>query len=73
MLINGTRMAALFAIAIALSVIAAVGIVNSAIGSFIGRKIVGKINQTTFKKIVLASILLVSIKFIIDGSSSILK
>jgi hypothetical protein len=31
MLINGTRMAALFAIAIALSVIAAVGIVNSAI------------------------------------------
>ncbi|MFL6355485.1 MAG: sulfite exporter TauE/SafE family protein [Nitrososphaeraceae archaeon] len=42
-------------------------------GSFLGRKIVGRINQTTFKKIVLLSIILVSIKFIIDGSSSILK
>jgi uncharacterized membrane protein YfcA len=42
-------------------------------GSFIGRKIVGRINQTTFKKIVLVSIILVSIKFIIDGSSGILK
>jgi uncharacterized membrane protein YfcA len=42
-------------------------------GSFLGRKIVGRINQATFKKIVLASIILVSIKFIIDGSSSILK
>ncbi|MFL6370679.1 MAG: sulfite exporter TauE/SafE family protein [Nitrososphaeraceae archaeon] len=42
-------------------------------GSFLGRKIVGRINQTTFKKIVLLSIILVSIKFIIYGSSSILK
>jgi uncharacterized membrane protein YfcA len=42
-------------------------------GSFLGRKIVGRINQTTFKKIVLLSIILVSIKFIIGGSSSILK
>lgn len=42
-------------------------------GSFLGRKIVGRINQTTFKKIVLLSIILVSIKFIIDGTSSIFK
>ena len=42
-------------------------------GSFLGRKIVGRINQSTFKKIVLASIILVSIKFIMDGTNSILK
>jgi uncharacterized protein len=36
-------------------------------GSFIGRKIVKRINQALFRKIVLVSIILVSIKFIIDG------
>jgi hypothetical protein len=36
-------------------------------GSFIGRKIVNKIDQEKFKKIVLIAIILVSIKFIIDG------
>jgi hypothetical protein len=40
-------------------------------GAFFGRRIVVKINQTTFKKIVLVSIILVSIKFIIDGTISI--
>jgi uncharacterized membrane protein YfcA len=47
--------------------------VTAIAGSFLGRKIVGKINQATFKKIVLISIILVSIKFIIDGSSSVLN
>lgn len=37
-------------------------------GSFIGRKIVGRINQNLFRKMVLIAIVLVSIKFIIDGS-----
>jgi uncharacterized membrane protein YfcA len=36
-------------------------------GSFIGRKIVKKIDQEKFRKIVLVGIILVSIKFIIDG------
>jgi uncharacterized protein len=36
-------------------------------GSFIGRKIVKRINQALFRKIVLVSIILVSIKFIING------
>jgi len=36
-------------------------------GSFIGRRIVKKINQEKFKKIVLIAIILVSIKFIVDG------
>jgi hypothetical protein len=36
-------------------------------GSFTGRRIVGRINQDIFRKIVLVAILLVSIKFIIDG------
>src|SRR5215217_1547962 len=36
-------------------------------GSFIGRKIVRKIDQEKFRKIVLVAIILVSIKFIIDG------
>jgi hypothetical protein len=35
-------------------------------GSFVGRKIVGRINQEKFKKIVLIAIILASIKFIID-------
>src|ERR687892_2040444 len=36
-------------------------------GSYIGKKIVGKINQNIFRKIVLIAIILVSINFIIDG------
>lgn len=36
-------------------------------GSFIGRRIVGRINQEFFRKMVLIAIVLVSIKFIVDG------
>ena len=36
-------------------------------GSFIGRRIVGSINQEFFRKMVLIVIVLVSIKFIVDG------
>ena len=36
-------------------------------GSFIGRKIVKKIDQEKFRKMVLVAIILVSTKFIIDG------
>lgn len=36
-------------------------------GSFIGRKIVKKIDQEKFRKMVLVAIILVSIKFIMDG------
>ena len=36
-------------------------------GSFIGRSIVVKINQELFRKMVLVAIILVSIKFIVDG------
>jgi uncharacterized membrane protein YfcA len=39
-------------------------------GSFIGRKIVDKIDQQVFRKIVLVSIILVSINFIVDGIKS---
>lgn len=41
-------------------------------GSFIGRKIVKRINQEKFKKIVLIVIILASIKFIADGISEFL-
>jgi uncharacterized protein len=37
------------------------------VGSFIGRKIVRMIDQEKFRKMVLVAIILVSIKFIIDG------
>ena len=37
-------------------------------GSFLGKKIVTKINQEKFKKIVLIVIILVSIKFVLDGT-----
>jgi uncharacterized membrane protein YfcA len=37
------------------------------VGSFIGRKIVRRIDQERFRKMVLVAIILVSIKFIIDG------
>lgn len=36
-------------------------------GSFVGKKIISKINQEKFKKIVLIAIILVSIKFVVDG------
>lgn len=36
-------------------------------GSFVGRKIVNKIDQEKFKKMVLIAVILASIKFIIDG------
>ena len=36
-------------------------------GSFVGRKIVNRINQEKFKKMVLVAVILASIKFIIDG------
>ena len=36
-------------------------------GSFIGRNIVIKINQELFRKMVLVAIILVSMKFIVDG------
>lgn len=36
-------------------------------GSYIGKRIVGKINQDIFRKIVLIAIILVSINFIING------
>lgn len=36
-------------------------------GSYVGRKIVGRINQELFRKIVLIAIILVSLKFVIDG------
>jgi hypothetical protein len=36
-------------------------------GSFVGRKIVGRIDQAKFKKMVLIAVILASIKFIVDG------
>jgi uncharacterized protein len=36
-------------------------------GSYVGRKIVSRINQDKFKKVVLIAIILASIKFIVDG------
>lgn len=41
-------------------------------GSFVGRKIVNKIDQEKFKKLVLIAIILASIKFIVDGISEFL-
>jgi uncharacterized membrane protein YfcA len=41
-------------------------------GSFVGKKIVGKVDQDRFKKIVLVAIILVSINFIVNGSRSML-
>ena len=37
-------------------------------GSFLGKKIVTRINQEKFKKIILIAIILVSIKFVLDGT-----
>ena len=39
-------------------------------GSYVGKKIVGKIDQNRFRKIVLVAIIIVSINFIISGSIS---
>lgn len=36
-------------------------------GSFVGRKIVGRIDQAKFKKMVLIAVILASVKFIVDG------
>lgn len=36
-------------------------------GSFVGRKIVGRIDQVRFKKIVLIAVMLASIRFVVDG------
>jgi uncharacterized membrane protein YfcA len=36
-------------------------------GSYVGRKIVGRIDQTKFRKMVLIAVILASIKFIVDG------
>jgi uncharacterized membrane protein YfcA len=41
-------------------------------GSFVGKKIVGKINQKVFRKIVLIAIIFVSINFITSGTVSII-
>jgi uncharacterized protein len=42
------------------------------VGSYIGKRIVGKIDQNIFRKIVLIAVILVSINFIISGSLSML-
>lgn len=36
-------------------------------GSFVGKKIVNKISQPTFRKIVLVALILISLKFVYDG------
>lgn len=41
--------------------------VSAVAGSYVGRKIVTRIDQEKFKKMVLIAIILVSIKFIVDG------
>jgi uncharacterized membrane protein YfcA len=41
--------------------------VSAFLGSYVGKKIVTRIDQEKFKKMVLIAIILVSIKFIFDG------
>ena len=41
--------------------------VSAFLGSYVGKKIVTRIDQEKFKKMVLIAIILVSIKFILDG------
>jgi uncharacterized membrane protein YfcA len=36
-------------------------------GSYVGKKIVGKIDQTKFRKIILVAVIIVSLNFIIGG------
>lgn len=40
-------------------------------GSYVGRKIVGRIDQAKFRKMVLIAVILASIKFIVDGVMAI--
>lgn len=40
-------------------------------GSYVGRKIVGRIDQAKFKKMVLIAVILASVKFIVDGVMAI--
>ena len=40
-------------------------------GSYVGRKIVGRIDQVKFRKMVLIAVILASIKFIVDGVMAI--
>jgi hypothetical protein len=42
------------------------------VGSYVGKKIVTKISQEKFKKLVLIAVIFVSIKFIVDGIREIL-
>jgi hypothetical protein len=42
-------------------------------GSYIGKKLVNRIDQNKFKKMVLVAVILVSIKFIIDGIIEIIS
>jgi uncharacterized protein len=39
-------------------------------GSYVGKKIVGKIDQAKFRKIILVAVIVVSVNFIISGSLS---
>lgn len=43
---------------------------TAVVGSYVGRKIVTRINQDKFKKMVLIAIIFASIKFIVDGIRS---
>jgi len=43
---------------------------SAVVGSYVGRKIVTRIDQEKFKKMVLIAIILVSIKFIVDGMTA---
>jgi hypothetical protein len=38
-------------------------------GSFVGRRIVGRVDQAKFKKLVLLAVMLASVKFIVDGAA----
>ena len=40
-------------------------------GSYVGKKIVGKLDQTKFRKIILVAVIVVSINFIVSGSLNI--
>jgi hypothetical protein len=47
--------------------------VSAFLGSYVGRKIVTRIDQEKFKKMVLIAIILVSVKFIFDGVTALLS
>jgi uncharacterized membrane protein YfcA len=42
-------------------------------GSYVGRKIVGRIDQVRFKKMVLVAVMLASVKFIADGVAAFMQ